>query len=94
MSGIHFQNCVYQLDGCNLIQMHIKSQTGHSDILFMTFRTNASMNTKDKRVLLSSHSGRAEIFREIRVDSTGIYQRVIKIHRSKRKHAELRNRKE
>ena len=56
VSGIHFQNCVYQLDGCNLIQTHIKSQTRYSDILFMTFRTNANMNTKDERVLLSSYS--------------------------------------
>ena len=70
-SGIHFQNCVYQLDGANLIQTHIKSQTEYSDILFMTFRTTANMNTKDERVLLSSHSEGAEIFREISVDSIG-----------------------
>ena len=70
-SGIYFQNSVYQLDGSNLIQTHIKSKTGYSDILFMTFRANTSMNTKDERVLLSSYSEGADIFREISVDSMG-----------------------
>merc|ERR1739841_39039 len=70
-AGIHFQNCVYHLDESNLIQSHIKSRTENCDVLFMTFRITASAGAKDKRVLLSSHSKGAGIFREISVDSIG-----------------------
>ena len=70
-SGIHFQDCVYQLAGANLIQPRIESQTEYIDILFMTFRASANTNTKHEHVLLSSHSEGAEIFREISTDSMG-----------------------
>ena len=73
VSAIRFYNSVYQLDGSNLIQTHIKSQSEYSDILFMTFRTTAAscMNAKDERVLLLSRSEGVKSLREIRVDSTG-----------------------